>query len=191
MLIYGLTEPDGLTIRYVGKTGQGLERRMREHLDEALRLDTHKCRWIRSLQKRNLNPGIIALEACEKSDVDEREKAWIKKLDNLTNATEGGDGGEMSPEIVAKRNRSIREGWKNGRKHPFKGRKHSPEAKAKMRAAALRRMARGDSPLCDPEHQKKASKAAKASWAGETKEKLAAQCRKMAKKGAEARWGER
>jgi hypothetical protein len=156
MVIYALTDPRIGLVRYVGKA-KDLLKRFAGHLDEARREQTHKARWIRALKREGLIPGTLILEEVEDGREDQAERLWIKKFPpgQLTNATEGGEGGRLSPQAQAKCTEGIRRAAKEGRTG-FKG-KHSEAAKQKMRAAALRRMEQGKSPFQDKTHQSKAS----------------------------------
>jgi len=89
--IYGLyTDED---IRYVGKTNN-LEKRLNEHIRDAkCNKNTHKHNWIRKELKNNKEIKIKILEECNIKNWEEKEKLWIKKYNNLTNCTEGGEGG--------------------------------------------------------------------------------------------------
>ena len=49
--IYGLYEPDNITIRYIGQTKNKLEYRFNAHIKD--KSDTHKVYWIQSLLKNN------------------------------------------------------------------------------------------------------------------------------------------
>ena len=89
--IYGLyTETE---IRYVGKTNN-LDKRLKEHIRDSLNNKiSHKHKWIRKEIKNNKDIKIKVLEKCNKNNWEEKEKYWINKCDNLTNHTEGGEGG--------------------------------------------------------------------------------------------------
>lgn len=90
--IYGLADPaDGL-IRYIGKT-VNLARRLYMHIWRARNGgDNHRDRWIRTVLGQGRKPVAITLETCAPNEWQERERAWIAKLPNLTNATAGGEG---------------------------------------------------------------------------------------------------
>ena len=159
MLIYALTDPRTGQVRYVGKT-RNLAKRLLGHMDEALRDDTHKARWIRALKRLGLKPGHLILEVVN-GDADEAERAWIKKFPKrqLTNATEGGDGGMLSADARARCVEGIRKAAAEGRMSNRKGVPHTEETKRKMRAAKLRQMERGTAIVQNKSHQSKASKA--------------------------------
>lgn len=90
--IYGLYSDYINNIRYVGKTNN-LEKRLKEHIGDAKRNNnTHKHKWIRQSLNDNFKINICLIEECNEN-WEEREKYWIKFYKNLTNLTEGGDGG--------------------------------------------------------------------------------------------------
>jgi predicted nucleic acid-binding Zn ribbon protein len=142
--IYRLLDPvDGRT-RYVGKTKRPLEVRLQAHIHRATRTksDTHCDRWLRKVDGRGLRPLIIGVMACSALDVDQWEKYWIAKYRetfDLTNITEGGTGGNTTPQgWTEERKQAARlrmKGKKTGRPSWIKGKKQSPEYVAKRRAA--------------------------------------------------------
>lgn len=94
VIIYGLVDtsnPD--KIKYVGKTKQKIEKRLKDHIRESYKLKTKKDEWIQKTFKTNGNIDYKILEICSDSNWREREKHWIGKLKGLTNTSEGGDGG--------------------------------------------------------------------------------------------------
>jgi len=94
--IYGLVskkKPD--IIRYVGKSDNP-EHRKKRHIHNT-KYDfkknkklTHKDYWI---IKENYQIDFIILEECDKIIWQEREKYYLSKFNNLTNTSEGGEGG--------------------------------------------------------------------------------------------------
>lgn len=108
--IYALKESE--VIRYVGKTKLSLESRLSGHLLDVRRGNsTHKANWIRSLLCKGLVPTISLLEIVE-GNGNKEEIAWIKYFRDhgveLTNATNGGDGGAMCPEAIEKMRASLK-----------------------------------------------------------------------------------
>jgi group I intron endonuclease len=94
--IYTLSHPLTKEIRYVGKTVESLEERLRKHI---LRKDnTYKSKWIASLKKENLVPKIELLDLCSLNDWHWIEKYWISQFKcwnfKLTNICEGGRGSD-------------------------------------------------------------------------------------------------
>jgi hypothetical protein len=106
-VIYVLLEPDTNNVRYVGKAVD-LYTRIRNHYKPSRLIDkTHKNNWLNKL----LNEGkYVKVNVVEQLDdeklLNEAEKKWIKHYKDLgcdlTNGTEGGDGGKMSPESIEK-----------------------------------------------------------------------------------------
>jgi len=94
--IYALTDKAG-DVRYVGWT-VNTQRRLRLHLAEAKRqpLKTHRTRWVGSLLREGLTPGLVVIETGTGCDWAEKERGWIaffRELGcKLTNGTTGGDG---------------------------------------------------------------------------------------------------
>ena len=92
--IYGLREPDTQLIRYIGKTNNP-RRRWLNHLCEKSR--TRRSCWIRSLQKRGLEPEMVIIEEISGAwPWQESERYWIQFAKEndwpLVNMTSGGDG---------------------------------------------------------------------------------------------------
>jgi group I intron endonuclease len=121
---------------YVGKTVRTLDVRWKGHVNGANRdaNDMMICRAIRKHGAAVFERRII--EECCESIVDEREKFWIAELKthvsqggyNLTFGGEGTSGYKFSDESKQR----IREA--------ATGRKHTPEARAKMSEAAKKRV---------------------------------------------------
>lgn len=95
MKIYGLYSTRNYKIRYVGKTKIKIEKRLKQHIRGAVKENqqTYKDRWIR----KEISEGYVILikeiETVTEELSNEKERFWIKQFDNLTNMTEGGDGG--------------------------------------------------------------------------------------------------
>lgn len=90
--IYGLKDPITQKIRYVGKTNFPEKRAYEHHQEKRLKTNTHKNNWIKNLIRKGLKAELIILESCDESNWSEREKYWIKNIENLTNTLEGGRG---------------------------------------------------------------------------------------------------
>ena len=96
--IYVLTEPDGTSIRYVGKSNEyRISKRLIEHCRMSqLKNHTHKNNWIKSLLNRNCRPQLKIIEECDESNFYEREKYWVQHYKSigcdLVNGTVGGEG---------------------------------------------------------------------------------------------------
>jgi len=98
--IYILIDPITYDIRYVGKTKYSLNDRLCKHL--ITREKNHRANWIKSLIKKGLKPIIKLIEEVQESEWISSEKYWINQFKewgfNLTNATEGGESGIISPQ---------------------------------------------------------------------------------------------
>lgn len=92
--IYGLTEPDGETLRYIGLTGNDIKNRFKEHLNEWYK-NSYKNNWIRSLKREGLKPSLILIEdGLTSEQAAEKEIHYIKLFKSfgarLVNLTKGG-----------------------------------------------------------------------------------------------------
>lgn len=95
--IYGLVDPRNGEIRYVGKTGENVERRLNRHLyGIKAGSQTHCIRWLKQLRDEGLRPTIAVFERVRNDEWIGRERWWIKELRDrgcsLANHTIGGDG---------------------------------------------------------------------------------------------------
>jgi len=106
-IIYVLLEPDTNNVRYVGKAID-LYTRIRNHYKPSRLIDkTHKNNWLNKLLNEGKYVKVSIVEQLEDENLlNEAEKKWIKHYKDLgcdlTNGTEGGDGGKMSPESIEK-----------------------------------------------------------------------------------------
>lgn len=94
--IYGLYNEKDQEIRYVGKTNKkNLVKRLNEHICESLRETgkTYKRNWIKSIIDKEEKINIKCLEIVNEKNWEEKEKYWISQFNNLTNTTQGGEGG--------------------------------------------------------------------------------------------------
>lgn len=123
--IYALVDPLTGEIRYIGKADDPQVRFLR-HINDNKRETSHKANWIRSLSK-GLRPVLQLIDEVLKTEWQAAEAAYIQFYRaegcSLTNLNPGGDGGG------------------SGEDNLFFGKKHSPETKMKMSAAALKRPA--------------------------------------------------
>jgi hypothetical protein len=116
-IIYGLIDPRDNELRYVGYTSDE-KKRYKSHLSKSsLKENTHKNNWIKSLLALDLKPIMEVICDYETAEeLPQREIQWIANMrilgNDLTNATDGGDG-------------------------VMKGRKHSEETKKKISEAVL------------------------------------------------------
>lgn len=93
--VYALSDPTTGAVCYVGKSNDP-QMRLRAHCAEARRYSgSHRAAWIRSLLLAEKRPALVILERC--LDFAEAERRWIAHFRSrgcqLTNATDGGDGG--------------------------------------------------------------------------------------------------
>lgn len=103
MNIYGLVSTENNNkIRYVGKTKFNIEKRLKEHINGALKYNkkTYKDNWIRKVYKDGFEVKIKLIEECNSDEWKEKECFWIKELTELTNITCGGDSGHGLIEII-------------------------------------------------------------------------------------------
>jgi predicted DNA-binding protein YlxM (UPF0122 family) len=113
--IYALCDPDTEEIRYIGKANS-IRRRYSDHINECkTSRKSHKISWIKSLLVKNKKPLIKILDEVPQDDWKLWEVHYIDlyklKGANLTNLTEGGQGGN--------------------------GYKHTEESKQRMRKSKL------------------------------------------------------
>ena len=135
--IYILSDPITFDVRYVGKTNS-TKSRLYSHIKEcnSIRI-SHKINWIKSLLSKGERPIISIIDVVPISEWQYWEKYWIEQFKqwgfNLTNQTEGGDGGKgykhtdlakdnmrksklgkpLSEEHKEKISKSVKEDWKN------------------------------------------------------------------------------
>ncbi len=107
-LVYGLFDPRTGELRYVGKTKQRLSERLGRHKRDALEKHeeqwfdrTHRACWLRELYSNGLGPEVEVFEQHQTIDeVNDAERFlieyWRALGANLTNTTQGGDGGIVS-----------------------------------------------------------------------------------------------
>lgn len=97
--IYGLIDQRDNQLRYVGKTGLSVKRRLSEHIYGASRPGgrTRSKKWIHCLIKNGLQPDVVVLEeVISGGDWVEAEQFWIAYFRmigaDLCNHTLGGEG---------------------------------------------------------------------------------------------------
>jgi hypothetical protein len=115
--IYKLLDPITKEVKYVGKTIQKLNERLKSHLNPNNKDFTYRANWIRKLKTENLKPIIELIEECNDENWVEREIYWINeysKITTLTNYSKGGNGGHYV-NISTKEKLSIitKEKWVN------------------------------------------------------------------------------
>lgn len=127
--IYALTDLDG-TIRYIGKTEQGMKRPHQHWSSNNLKKNAHLpvVRWIQKLLNENKIPNVQILEYCNsREELIDKEIQLIAKYPNLLNVTSGGEGFHSKHRDESKR--KIGAYWKN--------RKRSEENRLKLSSSKL------------------------------------------------------
>lgn len=139
--IYALCEPGTRTVRYIGKTSTTPQKRFNRHIHETSKLDTHVGRWLRLLISRGDLPSLVVFREVEGdgADAEIRHIKLARGLGmRLVNATDGGEGVTMTPEIRAKI------GAKNsGERNGCFGRVCPPEERA-LKSASMKGKHAGD-----------------------------------------------
>lgn len=99
--IYGLFDPIINQCRYIGKTVQGLEQRLSQHVSCSKKQNNEKSNWIRSLLEKGLKPLIKVIERVPCNEWKCAERFWIDFFRyfglKLTNFREGGIGDDGKP----------------------------------------------------------------------------------------------
>lgn len=130
--VYLLTDPRNPQKGYVGQTTHPIARRYSQHLNGARRgADLPVHRWIRSLARAGVVPGVRVVRTCEsQAEVNDAERELIAvcrtlyqmKLYNVTEGGEGTRGAEFGravsrsrarPEVKAKHSEAQRRLWAN------------------------------------------------------------------------------
>lgn len=113
--IYKLIDPVSKEVRYIGYTSGTLENRLRYHIYDCNKLNTHKCNWIKSLLKKDLKPIIETICICfDLNDALQKEVFYISKYSNLTNSTTGGETNKVYRADVIKKMSDNRKGKYTG-----------------------------------------------------------------------------
>lgn len=100
--IYALFDPrEPDRVRYVGKTDASIATRLIQHLQQARSgIQSHRCKWIRSLLCLGQQPRIRLIESVSKESWQTRERFWIRHFRDsghpLTNGSAGGDGNDST-----------------------------------------------------------------------------------------------
>lgn len=98
-VIYTLTCPDTLLVRYVGKTFNPKDRFFR-HNSIDNRDKSKRALWIRGLIGKNKKPIIDIIDDCDEFNWEEKEIAYIKLYKSigarLLNMTKGGEQGALN-----------------------------------------------------------------------------------------------
>jgi hypothetical protein len=150
--IYALIDPRSHQLRYIGKA-LDTEQRDRNHVKQVRHSHSPKDEWLRELRAAGLRHDMIVIEECAPSESAAREKYWIARAllrgAPLLNMKHGGQGRLNTSAETRKRISEANKGkghgpeWRAARTEWLRGRKASPETKAKMgRARALNQNAR-------------------------------------------------
>lgn len=154
--IYGLNGPDGHT-RYVGKA-QDVNQRLNQHLSPSqLRHKTKKNSWLKNLLAKGHNPELVILSEIDDTLADQEERRIISLLKDcgcdLTNGTDGGDGGAITDPEAKERIRQAHLGRKASeetRKRMSETRKKNLADPAERERMRIRAIEAG----CEPPHKK-------------------------------------
>lgn len=167
--IYCLIDPRTKEIRYVGKT-VNLPRRLRVHLRDPAR--NHRVNWIRSLVAEGMKPVAEVLEKCSGVTWQESERFWISYLRflgaRLTNAIDGGNGGNPTPETreklrQAKLGKKMPLAVRENMRRAFKGNPKKPFSPERRLQQSLRLKGIPKSPRM-PTHAAKQAESNRATW---------------------------
>jgi hypothetical protein len=131
--IYTLSDPISNEVRYVGKSNNPTSR-LKEHIYESYKKNTHKNNWVNGLLVKNHTPIIEVIDEVEENwqfwecFYIELLKSWGFKLTNMTN---GGDGVNFTPEISKKISNTLKLYFESNDSW-MKGKKMSKEQKDKI-----------------------------------------------------------
>lgn len=135
VFIYGLYDPRNGELRYIGKA-KCLKTRLFGHMTTpSLKQNHHRAHWLRQLDTLGLRPEIKVIEETAERKWQERERHWINHFRNLganlTNTTEGGEGGATC------RGKKWTEERRAHMSAKLKGHPVSKETRAKIRARQI------------------------------------------------------
>lgn len=139
IFIYTINCPITNDIKYVGKTKNKLESRLKQHIYQSKKNAKNKIQcWIKTLLNNNLLPIITILDYADtnknanilESMYIQLFKSWNIDLKNMTN---GGDGQCNMPLETRKKISNSRKGKCKGNKNGFFGKKHNQETIEKMK----------------------------------------------------------
>lgn len=104
--IYGLYEPDGIELRYVGKANNAQER-LKRHLLERL-LNRPINRWIKSLVSRGQTPVMRVLETVPSDQWEDAERRLIAEHRKTSRLLNVADGGAMPSQTIEQRKKAAK-----------------------------------------------------------------------------------
>lgn len=133
MFIYGLIDPRDNELRYIGFTSISLKRRLITHLSpSALKKNTHKNNWVKSILYEKIKPEIFLIQKTDKENWEFDEQwniQYFKAIGcRLTNECSGGRGFYDISDAIKKKMSDSHKGAKNS----FYGKKHTEESKRKI-----------------------------------------------------------
>lgn len=157
--IYALCDPTTKAIRYIGKS-KNPQSRLYYHLQDVTdkKVHSHKKYWLRSVLDAGEKPLLKILEVTDSESWANCERKWIawakEQGCNLTNGTDGGDGGHsftlearakiskaMSGRASCRKGVNLSEETKEKLRQVNLGKKHSDETKLKVSLSAKGRVA--------------------------------------------------
>lgn len=97
--IYGLYDPDGGSLRYIGKAVSSVKR-LKSHISDSRRGKRPVCLWIKGLTSQGKIPLVKVIEVIPDSEWKAAEKRIIAQhsSENLLNLAPGGDQPSCSAE---------------------------------------------------------------------------------------------
>lgn len=171
MVIYGLTDPRNMELRYVGFTSKDLNLRLNGHISDASRYENHRTHWLQSLMKEGLRPDIFVLQETDEQNWKEDEQwniqYWRSIGSRLTNSNVGGEGNlhpsEETRNKMSKSSMGRKFTWgykiskavkgrfigKNGK---FWGKRHTEETKSRISAAKKNKKMGIENPFYEKKH---------------------------------------
>jgi hypothetical protein len=145
-IIYTLKNPRTDEVRYVGFTSRTPDKRMRAHINDAVRCpNTYRARWILSLLSIGLWPVMESVECGSGDGWADAEKKWIAALRasgaRLTNTTDGGDG-TLGRVMSAEQRQATKDYWARispaERSKRLKAARSRPTSKERSESSGLR-----------------------------------------------------
>lgn len=136
--LYTISCPITNDIKYIGKTKQPIDLRLKQHIKSTKRYNHKMSTWLKSIINKNLYPIIEEIETCE-TDVDANifETMYIGLFSswgfNLKNMTSGGDGQVNMTQEVKDKISKTRKGKYTGVNNGFYGKKHNEETLTMLR----------------------------------------------------------
>src|SRR3990167_1338584 len=146
-IIYALSDPRTMLVRYIGVTSRRTTKRLTEHLSRAKKQrKTHRDCWIWHLSQLGIKPILSILESGHWTDWQGREKYWIacyRKFGDLVNHTDGGEGTPglklSQAQIENLRAKLTGQKYAPGRRSAMLGKHHTEEARLKIGEASVGR----------------------------------------------------